>query len=167
MSKLKELLKKSVKNAKDGRKPKTVVPVDLPEGVKLDRKTGEFVLPSSPGACADILYATREARLALDRRSEELARLESKLKDFFVDTLPLSDATGVAGRVARVQIQVRPVPQVEDWEKFYGYVGRHGAWELLQRRIREEAVAERLDAGEGAAMGVGVFRAKKVSVTRL
>lgn len=161
---LTELLKESVKRAKKGKGNYTV-PVDLPEGFRLD-KEGELVLPSKAAQCADLLYRTREARLAVQRHCEVLERAENKLREYFIENLGKSDATGIAGAVARVQIEVKLVPQVADWTALYAYVKRTGAFELLQRRLKEEAVKERWDDHKQVP-GVTTFNAKKVRVTKL
>lgn len=154
-----------VKAAKTAAKNGHSIPVDLPVGFRLD-KQGELVLPRTPGECADLLYRTREARLAVQRQIDKLSKAESKLQEYFIETLPKSSSTGLAGRVARVQIEMRTVPTVEDWAKFYAHVKRTGEFELLQRRLNEGAVRERWEEGEKVE-GVGTFNAKKVSCTKL
>jgi hypothetical protein len=127
---------------------------------------GAYVLPATAAECADLLYRSRERRLAMQRETERVERLEKQLQAWFIDTLPASQ-TGVAGRVARVQVEAKAVPQVEDWDKFYAYVAKNKAFELLQRRLNEGAAKERLDAGQGARAGITVFHAKKVSCVKL
>lgn len=165
MPDLKKLLTNSVQLAKAGKRPKATVPTDLPEGTEL-KKNGEIKLPSTPAACADLLFVTREQRLDLQRRLDKMAELESALKEWFIENLPRSDASGIAGKIARVQIKANPTPVVDDWDKFYAYVKRHNAFELLQRRLNETAVKERWE-DKKQVPGVGVFQAKKVSCTKL
>jgi hypothetical protein len=55
---------------------------------------------------------------------------------------------------------------VADWVKFYAYVRRNAAFELLQRRLNESAIKERLD-DKKPVPGVTIFNAKKVSCTKL
>ena len=160
---LMKLLKESVADI-GKRSPST--PVDLPPGVKLDRRTGEFVLPKTDAQRADLLYAVREMRLMKQRAIETLEKLEGELKNYFIENLPKSQASGIAGRVARVQIETKPVPQVSEWNDFYTYIRKNNAFELLQRRPSESAVKERMDAGERVP-GVTIFQAKKVSVVKL
>jgi hypothetical protein len=160
-------LKASVKAAKNGTLKTALRPAaGLPEGAMIDAQ-GEFVLPGNPATCADLLYKVREARLALQRLAEYHQELETKISNFFIDTLPRTDTTGISGVIARVQINIKPIPQVEDWDKLYAYVIKHKAFELLQRRLGEKAINERLEAGEGARMGVTVMQIKKVSCTKL
>lgn len=140
------------------------IPVDLPKGFRLD-KEGELILPKDAGECADLLYRTREVRLALERQAERLKKGETKLQEYFIESLPKS-STGIAGLEARVQITMKAVPQVENWDQFYEYVRRNKAFELLQRRLNEGAVKERWDANVEVP-GVTTFNAKKVSCTKL
>lgn len=164
--KLKKLLKKSVKAVRKGEKITLVQPVDLPKGLKTDAK-GEFVLPTSPATCADLLYEIREKRLGLQRQCERFEKAEAALRDFFIETLPASSATGIAGSTARVQIEIKPVATVENWERLYAYIVKNKAFDLLQRRLGEKAAQERLDAGEGAKAGLTVFHCKRVSCTKI
>lgn len=159
---LTKLLKESL--AHPGRR--STVPVDLPPGVWLDRKTGAFVLPKTDAQRADLLYAVRELRLMKQRAIEQLEKLEGELKNYFIENLPKSQASGIAGAVARVQIETKPIPQVRDWDGAYAFIKKHGAFELLQRRLNEGAVKERLDAGQRLEF-IDIFQAKKCSVTKI
>jgi hypothetical protein len=162
MKSLVPLLKESLQHPKR----KSTVAVDLPDGVRLDRKTGDFVLPKQPAVLADMLYAVREQRLERQRAIEQLEKLESKIREWFIENLPKSQTSGIAGKFARVQIEIKPVPQVKDWPGIYAYIKKHGAFELLQKRLAEGAVKERLEAGEKMDF-IEIFQAKKVSVTKL
>jgi len=123
-------------------------------------------IPKTLGACADALYTTRQERLVEQKDVEELKKYEEAIKAHVIDTLPKSDASGVAGKIAKVQVTTKKVPVVEDWDAFYKHVKRTGHFELLQRRVNVEAVQERWDAGK-TVPGVGVFNAANVSVTKL
>jgi len=163
---LEATLRKSVAQAKTGKKPKLTIAF-LGVGVEcaID-ESGEYVLPADQGLCVDLLYRARERRLEMQRETERVEKLESKIKEHFIETLSAS-STGLAGRVARVQIELKAVPQIEDYEKFYAYVKKNNAFDLLQKRLNEGAAKERLEAGDGAKAGITVFRAKKVSITKI
>jgi hypothetical protein len=169
MTNLKKLLKKSVKKARKGESFEKLTPADLPKGLKTTRE-GEFILPKQPAECADLLYAVREERLAFQRRADRLKEAETALSDWFIENLPRSSATGVAGKRARVQIETRPIPVVDGeagWSRLHEYIVKNDAWELLQKRLGEGAAKELLDAGEGGKAGLTVFQAKKVSCTKI
>lgn len=120
-------------------------------------------IPSSPAQCADLLYETRQERLEIQRQVEKLESLESALKDFFINKLD-KNSTGIAGRVARVQIQPKSIPIAENWPKFYKYVQKTGAFDLMQKRLAEGAVKERWDNGVQLP-GIGRMQVKTVSCT--
>lgn len=163
---LKKQLNKSVKAAKKGTlndEPTRIA--GFPKDVLLTRE-GEFLYPDSPGRRVDLLYELREARLKLQHTVELYEKAEGGLRDFFIETLPVSDASGLSGKRARVQIEQKPVPQVEDWPKLYAYVAKTKSFELLQRRVNEGAVKERWE-NHKTVPGVGTFIAKKVSCVKL
>jgi len=128
-------------------------------------KTTKPPIPKSAAQCADLLYKTREERLALQKQVEKLETLESTLKDFFINSLS-KDSTGVAGRIARVQVNPKPVPIVEDWDKLYTYIKRTGQFDLMQKRLSTTAVEERWEAKKQVP-GIGRLQAKTVSCTLL
>lgn len=123
-------------------------------------------IPKALGAVADLLYTTRAKRLALSKQVEALEKDETALREHIIQTLPKSKASGVSGKVARVTVLTDDVPQVEDWDAFYKYVKKNDAFELLQRRLSKEAVAERIDDGE-TLPGVKLMKIPKVSLNKL
>ncbi len=138
-----------------------------------------FKMPSTLGACADALYKYRAERLELARKEKEFEGAERALRDHLIELLPKSDAGGISGKVARVTVKTKPVPRVEDWDKFYaGIVAeyqRHarrkdglesGAFALLNRALTKGAVEEHWKKGEELP-GVGSFNATTLSVEKL
>jgi hypothetical protein len=126
----------------------------------------KFVLPKSTAACADLLYLTRIDRLALAKVVEELEKRETALKEHLISTLPVSQATGVAGKVARVTIVPKEIPQANDWGKLYAYIKKQDAFDLLQRRLSNGAVEERWENGIEIP-GVEKFNTKTVSINKV
>lgn len=126
----------------------------------------EYIFPESMAACADLLYVRREQRLAADKVADELKKEEVSLENWIIDHLPKSDATGVAGHIARVQVLNKTVPRVVDWPALYKYISKNKAWELLQRRVGEGAVKERWEAGKEVP-GVEHYSFPKVSIHKV
>ena len=93
-----------------------------------------FKFPKALGACADLVYSLRQERLAAQKVVDALEEKEKALREHIINTLPKSEATGAAGKLARVTVMTKDVPQVKDWEKFYAYVKKNNAWDLMQRR---------------------------------
>lgn len=117
-------------------------------------------------AKADFLYDLDEKRMEAKKAFEALDKFQNALEDWFIEQLPAEDATGTAGKVGRVAINRRTIPTVENWDKFYAYIKKTGAFELMQRRVSDKAVQERWDASKEVP-GVGRFIKKTVSLTKV
>ena len=128
--------------------------------------TQKFKFPKALGACADRLFTLREQRLNAQKEVDKLASEESAIKEHIINTLPKSEASGVAGKLARVTVVTKQVPQVKDWDKFYAHVKKTGQFELLQRRLTDAAIKERWEAGKQVP-GVESFNAVTVSINKL
>ena len=120
-------------------------------------------LPKSLGACADLLYETKQERLAAQKIVDEIKARETIITNHIVDNLPKGD-TGAAGKHHRAQVKTEEIPQVKDWDAFYQFIHKNKAYELLQRRVSTEAAKERLESGKPVP-GLGTFTAVKVSLT--
>ena len=94
----------------------------------------------------DELYKTREKRYKLQRTAAELEEREKKIKQELVVALPKFGATGVAGKVARAQLEGKVIAKVVDAAKFHRYIAKNDAWDLLQQRVNAAAVQARWDA---------------------
>ena len=127
-------------------------------------KTYKF--PKKLGTCADKFYALRKARQAAQKKVDEMHTEEKALKEHIINTLPKSASTGVAGKVARVTVVRKVIPQAKDWSKIQKYIKRTGAFDLLQRRINTKAVQERWADGKKVA-GVEPFTLIDVSLNKL
>lgn len=123
------------------------------------------VPPQDAGKC-DLRYLVREQRLALQKQVDALQKLETELNEHFIANLPKSEASGVAGKLARIQLGRKLIPKVADWDKFYGHILKTKSFELLQRRLSEGAVTERWEAKKDVP-GVESFTIVTVSCTRL
>lgn len=129
-------------------------------------KGNEFKFPKTLAQCADLLYETREARLAIEKQAEELKKREALLKDHLINELPKSQAGGIAGKVARVTITTKLIPQVKDWDSFRAYIKKTGSWDLIQKRVSDTAVKERWEAGKEIP-GVEAFQTTGVSINKV
>lgn len=133
-------------------------------------------LPKSLAACADLLYETRQGRLADQKVVEAQKKLESAIKEKLIAELPKGEASGISGKVARVTVVTKEIPQVKDWDKVYQFILKHaekntGArklemFALLQRRLGEELLKELWDSGVKVP-GVEPFTVVDVSLNKL
>ena len=126
----------------------------------------KYKFPKALGACADKLFELRNKRLAEQKKVDEIAAEESALKNHIIENLPKSEASGVAGKLARVTVVTKQVPQVKDWDAFYKYVKKTGSFDLMQKRLTDAAIKERWEAGKEVP-GVGHFNAVSVSINKV
>lgn len=102
--------------------------------------TSAIKLPRTPAAMADRLYKLkdlkREAQAKVDAIDEERKAIEAHL----INVLPKDDASGIQGKLARVSLIIKDVPQVEDWDKLRKHIVKTGSWDLLQKRVSSQAV---------------------------
>lgn len=125
-----------------------------------------FKKAKTQGQRADLLYAADEYRLAEGKKVEAMKKFVSKLEKWFIQQLPETDATGVAGKIARVQIKTKERPSVMNWDAFYDHIRKNRAFELLNRAVNTKAVKERWEEGKQVP-GVEKFAYKDVSVTKV
>lgn len=111
-------------------------------------KKGDIKLPKQLATCADALYAATQVRYTLQHQAQVLEELEGKLEEHLRVELPKQKQTGVAGSMARIQLMPRQKIIVANWDKFYAYILKHKAFDLLQRRLNEGAYKDRADAKE-------------------
>jgi hypothetical protein len=123
-------------------------------------------IPKKLGSVADLLYMSRQDRLEEMQTVKEMTAFETRLKDYLIDNLPKSDASGVAGKVARATITTKKVPTVEDWDAFYAYIKKTNAFDLLNRALNTAAAIERIDNGE-TIPGLGSFTVVQVSCVKI
>ena len=124
------------------------------------------VFPKTLGACADKLYEIRAKRLEMQKAVDVVAAEESALREHIIATLPKSEASGVAGKLARVTVVTKEVPQVEDWDAFYKHVKKTGQFDLLQRRVGDSAIKERWESGKEVP-GVKHFQVVSISLNKV
>jgi hypothetical protein len=126
----------------------------------------KYKFPKALGACADRLFELRNKRLAMQKDVDAVASEEAALKNHIIDNLPKSEASGVAGKLARVTVVTKQIPQVKDWDAFYKYVKKTGSFDLMQKRLTDAAIKERWEAGKEIP-GVEHFNAVSVSINKV
>jgi len=126
----------------------------------------KYKFPKALGACADLYYTLRARRLEAQKAVDLIEMEEKALKEYLIENLPKSEASGVAGKVARVTAVPKDTPVVNDWAKLEAYIKRTSSFDLLQRRLSDSAVKARWDAGKEVP-GVGTFKYVTISVNKV
>jgi len=127
----------------------------------------KFRIPRTMGKCADKLYQVRQARLALQKEVDALKAEESAIKQHIIDNLPKSQASGIAGKDARVTVVTKEAPQVKDQEAFRKYMNRTKRFDLANK-LRPSVTAIRDMWEEGKEIpGVEKFNVVTVSLNKV
>lgn len=116
-------------------------------------------------AKVDELYTLRAERLEIQKKVDEIKDQEAEIKAYLVGQLSGS-GRGIAGQLAIARLKVNRVASVSAWPKFYEYIRKNKAFELLQRRLNNSAVLDRY-AEEGGLPGVGIQEIEEISITKL
>jgi hypothetical protein len=123
--------------------------------------------PKSMGACADMLSDMREKRLEADKAAAALKADEVALINYIIENMD-KESTGAAGKhhMVRVVVKVKPQFDNEALDDFYKYVSKTKSWDMLQKRLNEAAVMDRINAGK-TVPGIQMFNAVTVSLTKV
>lgn len=122
--------------------------------------------PKTLGACADLLFELRNKRLAGQKAVDAVEADEKALKAHIIDTLPKSKASGIAGKLARVTVVTKVVPQIKNWDEFTNYVQATSQFDLMQHRLTASAIEERWENGVDIP-GVERFNVVSVSINKV
>jgi hypothetical protein len=122
--------------------------------------------PKTLGACADEIFNLRNKRLAAQKEVDAIEVQEKALKEHIINTLPKSETTGVAGKLARVTVVTKQIPQVKDWEAFWKSFNKKTDTDLMQKSLSKAAVEARWDAGKEVP-GVEAFTAVTLSINKV
>ena len=121
--------------------------------------------PKKIGTKIDHLFAMSET---ISEREHELKELKSKRAELEADIikhLHTENATDAGGKMGKVSISVTKHANVKDWKKYYEYIHKHKAFDLLQRRVSDKAYFDRIEEGEKIP-GVEVYTREKLNRSR-
>lgn len=120
--------------------------------------------PKNAAAAADELYKLKEEKSKLNVQVKEIEEREKELNRWCIDNIPKQGATGVRGKLAEVEVVTEVVPSVKDWPKFYAYMVKTKAFEMLQKKLSPAAVKERWGDKGTKVPGVEPFNVTKVKL---
>ena len=124
-------------------------------------KTVEFKIPTNIAQAVDLYGKTKAERLAKQKETDVLEEQEKKLKQHLIDSIPKTDATGIAGKLWRVAIVLKDRLIVDSekggWEAYDVWCKKNKITprEAYQHRLNDAMVKERIAAGK-AVDGVRV-----------
>lgn len=130
-----------------------------------------YKIPAKLGACADLLYQLKDEKSKAQKVVDAIEAHMSALKEHLIEKLPKEEAAkGVIGQLAKVTVssENKPVPDPDNWPKFCAYMAETESWDMIQRRVNEKAVNERIaDGVKVSTMGLQLIEVHKVSVTKV
>lgn len=129
------------------------------------KKTYKF--PKSMAVCADKYYELLQKRLALQKEVTAIKAEEKAYKQYLIDNVPKSQATGVQGKVARAVIVTKEEPFVNDQDAFRKYMNRTKRFDLAYNlRPSAPAIREMWEDGRDIP-GIDKFNVVTVSLTKV
>jgi hypothetical protein len=129
-------------------------------------KTVVYKFPKAIGECADKLYELKAKRLVGQKLVDEVEAEEKALKAHIIEVLPKSEASGVAGKIARVTVVTRDEPQIADADAFHAYIVKSKRWDLMQNRLSPGGIKEIWEAGKKVP-GVEPFKVVTLSLNKV
>lgn len=139
----------ATQSAQKPDKPKRAVKVERKtidcSGMSFDK---DIKIPKNVAEAVDLWFAVRAYRLDEQKKVDAIKAQESRLRQYLIDNIPKSLATGVAGQLVRVQIVQKESLAIEDEEAFMRFAHRKGNEDLLIERPNMRAVEERLENGK-------------------
>ena len=134
-------------------------------------KKPAFKLPKTIGECADMLMLIKEQKSEIRKSVEALEEREALLREHIIQTLPKSNTTGVEGRIARVSVVTKDVPQVADWDELYAYIiktksNKELGFNLLGRSVSTTLIRQLWEAGKDVP-GVAKFSVTTLSLKKV
>lgn len=129
-------------------------------------KRKKLKIPKSLAAAADLYYETRTRRLDMEKDAEQVRKDEAELREHLINNLPKSQAGGIAGKKARVEISKRNVPKISNEKKFFAYAHRKGNEDLVKETMVVSAVQARWDEGK-VVPGIEAFTVVGLSLHKL
>lgn len=123
-------------------------------------------IPKTVGDAIDMLQDVRALRMAKEKEAAVIKERESALAEHIRGKLKAAGLESGRGKKATFTITVNEQVKVADWDKFYAYILKTKAWELMQKRVGATAIKERWKAGVQVP-GVEKLELPDYSLTKL
>jgi hypothetical protein len=121
--------------------------------------------PKALGAAIDLLYEQRAARLALQKKVDEMKVDEADLADHILNSFTKEELNGSKGKLAVAAIKHTTTVNTTDWDVFLAYCVKTKSWDMLRKQPTVAAVKARWDAGKEVP-GVEPFIKIDLSLTK-
>lgn len=109
------------------------------------------------------LFEIRRERAELENRDKELREEFDATKLVLMARADEQGATRIATSDGTAILTEEIVPNIADWDEFYGYIKENDAFHLLQRRVSAGAYREIINNG-GEVPGLTPFKKRDVNL---
>lgn len=123
-------------------------------------------LPENLGRCADLYREVRDVRLAMQKEVDDVERREKQIKEHIIDSLSKSDEQGAVGLRYIAKIEMKTKYKVADWGVFHSWVRKNDRFDMLHKRLSDDAVREFAEHNQHTPPGTEVFSVPDVSITK-
>ena len=99
----------------------------------------------SLGLSIDKCYKQKQKVSTLTGKCNKEKEILSALERDILQRMQKEGLETSGGKLAKITIQDKTFPDVFDWDKFYKYIKKNDAWDMLQKRVSSVAYKARLD----------------------
>lgn len=123
-------------------------------------------IPGHLGEVVDLYARVRDLRLELEKEISPIRKRESELREHLINNIDRSKSKGAVGKRYRAVINEKTKPSVEDWQKVYEFIKENNSFNILQRRLNDQAISELWEEGVEVP-GVGKVIIPTLSIRKL
>lgn len=145
---------------------KLVKKVEVADPTYISVSVAKMKMPTTLAAKADMLFVLQQQRFAAANALKSALEMESTLREFLINNISKSDASGVVGKRVRATIKTKQILTIENEEAYMKFANRKGNEDLLSHKPNMKAVEERWE-DKKKVPGVGVFNVVSVSLNKL
>lgn len=120
--------------------------------------------PKTPGGCVDAIYKLDMEITATKKTLKEQEEQRSALAEHVQTVFTKEKITSAKTKNARVEFKPKHRWNAEDWDKIHAYITKNKAWDLMQKRLSDKAIDDRIEDGKKIP-GVKKFSYNKMSIT--
>ncbi|MBS0454027.1 MAG: hypothetical protein JSS14_22215 [Proteobacteria bacterium] len=142
-----------------------VLPLD--KTVKVQRAAKRLLGEPTIGSDIDSMWNLREKKRGLEAEASKIEKEIAEIEERLMKNMSEQGVEKSTGSKASVSITESIVADVTDWDKFYAYIGKNKAWQLLQRRVSDPAWRELAKDGDKPLPGTQPFKKRRLNLRTL
>lgn len=109
-----------------------------------EKKKKVLKMPKALGACVDLYFTLRAARLEKDKEVGVMKEDEGLVREHLIRSIDKQSSLGAVGKTHKAIVVDDIQYTATDWPAFYKHVQKTGEFDLLNKAINQAAVKERV-----------------------